>query len=88
MRLSDPANANFENKDFLIVISCGKFLRYRLILLLSLIKGSTQISIITICQITKKGVNSFMTEAVIIQKPVKSVDWVLYDNGFRHEKVK
>ena len=27
--------------------------------------------------------NSFMTEAVIIQKP-----WFLYDNGLRHERVK
>ena len=30
-------------------------------------------------------VNSFMTEAVIIRK---SVDWFLYDNGLRHERVK
>ena len=29
--------------------------------------------------------NSFMTEAVIIQK---SMDWFLYDNGLRHERVK
>ena len=33
-----------------------------------------------------------MTEAVIIQKPVidlrsKSIDWFLYDNGLRHERV-
>ena len=28
-------------------------------------------------------INSFMTEAVIA-----SVDWFLYDNGLRHEKVK
>ena len=26
-----------------------------------------------------------MTEAVIIQKPV--IDWFLYDNGLRHERV-
>ena len=37
--------------------------------------------------------NPFMTEAVIIQKPVhcnqgKSMDWFLYDNGLRHEWVK
>ena len=30
-------------------------------------------------------VNSFMTEAVIIQKPVH---WFLYGNGLRHERVK
>ena len=37
-----------------------------------------------------------MTEAAIIQKPVhwfapqihKSMDWFLYDNGLRHERVK
>ena len=29
--------------------------------------------------------NSFMTEAVII---CKSMDWFLYDNGLRHERVK
>ena len=29
--------------------------------------------------------NPFMTEAVIIQKPM---DWFLYDNGLRHERVK
>ena len=34
--------------------------------------------------------NSFMTQAVIIQKPVhsKSMDQLLYDNGLRHERVK
>ena len=36
--------------------------------------------------------NSFKTVAVIIQKPVnllcKSMDWFLYDNGHRHERVK
>ena len=35
--------------------------------------------------------NSFMTEAVIIQKPVHwfvLVHWFLYDNGLRHERVK
>ena len=37
-------------------------------------------------------INSFMTEAVIIQKPVhwfgsKSMDWFLY-NALRHETVK
>ena len=35
---------------------------------------------------------TFMTEAAIIQKPVhllrKSMDWFLYDNGLRHERVK
>ena len=30
------------------------------------------------------SINSFMTEAVIIQKP----EWFLYDNGLRHERVK
>ena len=30
-------------------------------------------------------VNPFMTEAVIILG--KSVDWFLYDNGLRHERV-
>ena len=34
------------------------------------------------------NLNSFMTEAVIIYKPVHSVDWFLYDNGLRHERVK
>ena len=33
-----------------------------------------------------------MTEAVLVQKPVdlqsKSMDWFLYDNGLRHERVK
>ena len=31
-----------------------------------------------------------MTEAVIIEKPVycKSMDWFLYDNGLRRERVK
>ena len=29
--------------------------------------------------------NPFMTEADIIQKPM---DWFLYDNGFRHERIK
>ena len=29
-----------------------------------------------------------MTEFVIIQKPVQSMDWFLYDNGLRHERVK
>ena len=34
-------------------------------------------------------VNSFMTEAVIIEKPVhQSMDWFLYDDGLRHERVK
>ena len=36
--------------------------------------------------------NSFKTVAVIIQKPVnllcKLMDWFLYDNGHRHERVK
>ena len=39
--------------------------------------------------------NSIMTGAVIIKKPVqqstdlpcKSMDWFLYDNGLRHERV-
>ena len=33
--------------------------------------------------------NSFMRRAVIIQKPVqsKSMDWFLYDNSLRHERV-
>ena len=36
--------------------------------------------------------NTFMTGAVIIWKPVhylqsKSMDWFLYDNGLRHESV-
>ena len=36
--------------------------------------------------------NSFMTETVIMLKPVDwfiiSIDWFLYDNGLRHERVK
>ena len=32
-------------------------------------------------------INSFMTEAVIIDLESKSVDWFLYDNGLRHERV-
>ena len=34
--------------------------------------------------------NPFMTEAVIISKPVHwfAMDWFLYDNGLRHERVK
>ena len=32
------------------------------------------------------ALNSFMTEAVIMQS--KSIDWFLYDNGLRHERVK
>ena len=37
-------------------------------------------------------INLFMSEAVIIQKSVidlqsKSIDWFLYDNGLRHERV-
>ena len=32
-------------------------------------------------------VNSFMTEAVIIDLLHKSMDWFLYDNDLRHEKV-
>ena len=32
------------------------------------------------------AINSFMTEAVIIQKLV-SMDWFLYDNGLRHKRV-
>ena len=31
---------------------------------------------------------SFMTEAVIIQKPVQSMNWFLYDNGLHHGRVK
>ena len=41
----------------------------------------------------RKGINPFMTEAVIIQKPVYSfaeeingLVSVLYDNGLRHER--
>ena len=30
--------------------------------------------------------NFFMTEADIMQS--KSIDWFLYDNGLRHERVK
>ena len=33
----------------------------------------------------RQNFNSFMTEAVIIQK---SMDWFLYDNGLRYERVK
>ena len=31
--------------------------------------------------------NPFMMETVTIQKPVKSMDWFLYDNSLRHERV-
>ena len=35
------------------------------------------------------GINPFMTEADIIEKPVrKSMDWFLYDISLRHERVK
>ena len=43
---------------------------------------------------TQKHFNSFKTEAVIIWKPAsksnlqsKSMDWFLYDNDLRHERV-
>ena len=32
-----------------------------------------------------KTINSFMTDAVIMSK---LMDWFLYDNGLRHERVK
>ena len=38
--------------------------------------------------IKKEFFNPFMTEAFIIQKLCKSMDWFLYDIGLRHEKIK
>ena len=48
---------------------------------------------VTYCLLIAFLFNSFMAEAVIIRNQSiyllrKSMDWFLYDNGLRHERVK